>query len=103
MLQFKVLIAEDEPPVARYIKTLVEEAGGYTVVGLCEDGEEALEQIRMTGPDLLISDIKMNGMTGLELIHQARNEYPQLLIRSGGHQVKYGGLSVKAHQPGRIF
>lgn len=97
MLQFKVLIAEDEPPVARYIKTLVEEAGGYTVVGLCEDGEEALEQIRMTGPDLLISDIKMNGMTGLELIHQARNEYPQLLsvIISGYKMFEYAQEAIK--------
>lgn len=97
MLQFKVLIAEDEPPVARYIKTLVEEAGGYTVVALCEDGEEALEQIRCTNPDVLISDIKMNGMTGLELIHQAREEYPQILsvIISGYKMFEYAQEAIK--------
>lgn len=97
MLQFKVLIAEDEPPVARYIRTLVEEAGGYTVVGLCEDGEEALEQIRAVNPDVLISDIKMNGMTGLELIQQARKEYPQLLsvIISGYKMFEYAQEAIK--------
>ena len=97
MLQFRVIIAEDEPPAARYIKTLVEEAGGFTVTALCEDGEEALEEIEKSWPDVLISDIKMDGMTGLELIREARKRNPQLItvIISGYKMFEYAQEGIK--------
>ena len=73
MLQFKVLIAEDEPPVARYIRTLVEEAGGYTVVGLCEDGEEALVEEIVT-PANMTSGMELPLVMGFPMYDRVRTD-----------------------------
>ncbi len=67
----KVLIAEDEPPVARFIKRISESTNLIRVVAMCESGERALEEIALYKPDILITDIRMSGMSGLELIRKA--------------------------------
>lgn len=72
MKQMKVLIAEDEPIVTRYIKRLLEACGGFAVIAECESGEEALEVCRRDPPDLLITDIRMPGISGLELIRRIK-------------------------------
>ena len=43
METIRVLIAEDEPPVARFIKRLVEDIPGFKVCAVCESGEAALD------------------------------------------------------------
>ncbi|MFS0726701.1 helix-turn-helix domain-containing protein [Paenibacillus sp. 1P07SE] len=72
---WNVLIVEDEPFVRKaFIKHTNWEAYGFTVVGEAEDGKEALEKIKSLKPDLVISDIVMPMMDGLELLHAARSE-----------------------------
>lgn len=72
MRQMKVLIAEDEPIVTRYLKRILESCGGFEVMPPCESGEEALQVCRQDWPDLLITDIRMPGISGLELIRRVR-------------------------------
>jgi len=68
----RVLIAEDNSLVSEVIKGLLEQAG-YTVVGEAADGLEAIEMTQSTRPDVVLMDIKMPVMDGLEatqLIHK---------------------------------
>ena len=63
----KVLIVDDEPLARRRLARLLAEAEGVTVCGEAGDAAEALERVRGDRPDLLLLDIAMPGLSGLEL------------------------------------
>lgn len=66
----KILVVDDEESIRRLLKaTLVPE--GYEVLLAC-GGEEALEKIKEARPDIALLDIKMPGMSGIELLHVIR-------------------------------
>ena len=69
----RVLIAEDEAIIRLDLKETLEEEG-YEVVGETGRGDEAVELIRSTEPDLAILDIKMPGMDGLTAARQITSE-----------------------------
>ncbi|MGG1638970.1 helix-turn-helix domain-containing protein [Paenibacillus sp. NRS-1760] len=72
---WKVIIAEDEPFVRRMlIKKVKWEALGFRIIGEAANGREALELMRVERPDLVISDIMMPIMDGLELLKQSRED-----------------------------
>jgi two-component system response regulator VicR len=62
----KVLIVEDEKPLATAYKTILEKHG-YDVL-VAYDGEEALETVKGGMPDLILLDMKMPKMSGLEFL-----------------------------------
>lgn len=78
--KLKVVIAEDEPIVARYVKHILETMEGFSVTAICETGEEAIEQCGREPPQLLITDIKMPGITGLELIRRIKKQGTELAV-----------------------
>lgn len=89
---YKVLLVDDEPFITEGLSDAVDwSAFGLEVVGSAEDGEEALERLRELPVDLLITDISMPIMTGLELIRKARELQPQLkvIILSGFNEFNY--------------
>src|SRR3989338_3691380 len=61
----KILIADDEALIRQDIKEILEEAG-YEVVAEAKDGYHALELAKLTVPDLMVLDIKMPNISGLE-------------------------------------
>ena len=67
----KVLIADDERPVAAGLQGQLE-ALGYDVVAVVDDGQRAIDVCRRTLPDVVMMDIEMPGMTGLELAQRIR-------------------------------
>ena len=62
-----VIIVEDEPPMLRFLHRLLSDMDGFLVVGECLSAQEALNLAQTSAPDLLISDIRMPGMSGLQL------------------------------------
>lgn len=71
---WKILLVEDEPFVRRKLLKLVDwEAYGFSVAGEASDGEEALQLMHRLRPDLVIADILMPRMDGLELLRQTRH------------------------------
>jgi YesN/AraC family two-component response regulator len=77
MRQDRILIVEDEVRVAQALGRALsmQEGGGY-LVQTCESGEDALSRFCETPFDLLITDLRMPGMNGLELIAKYREVSP---------------------------
>ena len=68
MSDIKVVVADDEILALNGISNLIDKTEGYKVVGKAANGLQCLELIRETGPQLVVTDIKMPVMNGLELI-----------------------------------
>ena len=77
----KTIIADDEILVRVGLKSMVDwQAMGYEIVGEAEDGRQVLELCRNQRVDLVITDIKMPKMDGLELIRTLGRKYPSTKI-----------------------
>jgi response regulator NasT len=72
-MAIRVVIAEDEAIIRLDLKEILEEEG-YEVVGETGRGDEAVELVRQTEPDLAILDIKMPGLDGLAAARQITGE-----------------------------
>ncbi|RZJ11389.1 MAG: response regulator transcription factor [Rubrivivax sp.] len=72
-----VLIAEDEPLAAEALADWVKATPGLQLVAVCGDGEEALAQIRALKPALVLTDIQMPGMTGLQVVREIQHDAHQ--------------------------
>ncbi|MBB6732198.1 response regulator transcription factor [Cohnella zeiphila] len=95
---FKVLIVDDEPQIRTGLGTIIPwESFGFVVAGAAEDGEEALALAGELHPDLVITDIKMPGMDGIELSRELRARRPELpiLILSGYNEFSYAKEALR--------
>jgi two-component system LytT family response regulator len=72
-----VLIAEDEHLAAEALADWVKATPGLQLVAVCEDGETALAQIRALRPALVLTDIQMPGLTGLQVVQQLQQDAHQ--------------------------
>jgi len=63
----KVLVVDDEAPARERLTRLVDELEGYSVVAQAANGLEALEQVNRVRPDILLLDIRMPEMDGMEV------------------------------------
>ncbi|MDT8717267.1 response regulator [Clostridium sp. 19966] len=97
----KVIIVDDEPFVREGMKSVIS-WGKYDVklCGEAEDGEEALKLIKEINPDIVITDIRMPEMSGLELIEKAKKELgskAEFIILSGYTDFKYAQKAIKSN------
>ncbi len=75
MSKTNILIVEDESIVAKDIQHSLKKLG-YTVVGMCSTGEDAIKTAEETKPDLVLMDIMLKGdMSGIEAAGQIREKY----------------------------
>ncbi|MBB6713187.1 response regulator [Clostridium gasigenes] len=68
----RVLIVEDDPMVAEIDKKYVEDVPQLTVVGICNNGKDALEVLKKNKVDLIILDVYMPKLNGIELLKELR-------------------------------
>lgn len=66
--QVKVLIADDDPIVRSAVRSVLEVSKGFSIVGEAEDGKLAAELVRETTPDVLLLDLLMPNLPGLEAL-----------------------------------
>ena len=79
-LKKRILIAEDEQALLYSMKVLIEQIDDEFEVYSANNGRQALELINGLDIDLLITDIKMPEMDGLELIREVQKKYPSIKI-----------------------
>lgn len=65
----KVLIVDDEPPARDRLRQLLDETGEHEIVGEAGNGREALAVAARSAPDVVLLDIRMPGMDGIETAH----------------------------------
>ena len=91
-MKYSVLVVEDEYDQRRALIDRVDWlSAGFEVIGEAENGVEALDSLEMLEPDLIITDIKMPLISGLELAAKVREIRPatQVVILSGYDSFEY--------------
>lgn len=77
---FKILLADDHAIFRKGIRKIVEEIDGVTVCGEANDGLELLELLKTTRPNLIILDISMPNLRGLEATEEIKRLYPEIKV-----------------------
>jgi DNA-binding NarL/FixJ family response regulator len=80
METLRLVLVDDHRLLREGLKALFRDTGGLEIVGEAGSGDEALSLIETLTPDVLVTDIGMPGMTGIELAERARQMSPALRI-----------------------
>ena len=91
MKTYRVILVDDEPIILQGLQILINWASyGFEIVGCASDGAEGLHLIQTLSPDLVISDIQMPNMSGVEMISQAHDIYRcKYIVLSGYSDFSY--------------
>ena len=76
MADITVLIVDDQPLMLHALQTFIENEDGVSVAGTAEDGEAAVEAAKSLQPDLVLMDIKMPRLNGIEATRKIVSEIP---------------------------
>lgn len=96
----KIVIVDDEPSVLEGLQIFLSlDKNGCEIVGQASDGKAAYPVIEDTHPDIVICDIRMPGMTGLELIEKVNSEItpaPKFIMLSGYNDFTYARRAMQS-------
>lgn len=76
----RIVIVDDHPVVLAGLRQLLEADGGFEVVAACSDPREALSIIRRQHPSVVLLDLRMPALSGLDLARSARESVPEARI-----------------------
>jgi DNA-binding NarL/FixJ family response regulator len=81
-MSIRVLLADDQPLVRTGLRTIIEDAGGFEVVGEACDGVEAVARAAELGPDVVLMDVRMPRLDGIAATRQIRERpaAPRVLV-----------------------
>ncbi|MFH6995337.1 response regulator [Flavobacterium sp. FlaQc-48] len=101
----RVVLADDHVFVRDGIKSLLENEANIEVVGEAIDGADALEVVAASKPDLLIVDIRMPNLTGIEVVEKLRSENNnvKIIMLSMHESEEYVLKSIKAGADGYLL
>jgi DNA-binding NarL/FixJ family response regulator len=78
--RFGILVVDDHPVMRDGLRTVISEDPALEVVGEASDGREAIEQFRRLLPDLMLIDLQMPELDGIQAIAAIRSEFPDATI-----------------------
>ena len=96
---YQVLIVDDELPALRFVRSIIEQfAKDFEVIGTAISGEQGLDFLAQHPVDLLITDISMHGISGIDLSMEARKIQPgiHIVIISGYGEFEYAQGAIQA-------
>lgn len=100
-----ILVADDHPLVREGLKTVVDKSTiDIQVVGEASDANELIEKLGKTDPDIIILDIAMPGKSGLDVLKEIKEFYPELpvLMLSMHPEERFAVRSLKAGASGYL-
>ncbi|MGO4372472.1 response regulator, partial [Paenibacillus sp. MCAF20] len=95
---YNILIVDDEPLICDGLSNLLSTSGiSLANVYIAHSGYEALDYLRIEEIDLLVTDIQMGSMNGIELMHQAKLIKPwvQTIIISAYETFQYAQMAIR--------
>ena len=107
MSDVRVLIVDDQEPFRRAMATVVTATEGFTVVGSVTTGEESLAAVHELGPDLVLMDVNLPGIDGVEatrrLVSEPNPPMVVLLSTYDEDQVDAAGCGAASYIPKAAF
>ncbi|NOV04501.1 response regulator [Paenibacillus planticolens] len=97
---YKLILVDDEEDVREgVVREINWEAIGFEVIEKAENGREALEMVERLQPDVVVTDIQMPFMNGLQLAEAIRERFPtiKLIILTGHDEFEYAQRAIKLH------
>jgi DNA-binding NarL/FixJ family response regulator len=79
-MKIKIMITDDQRLMREGLKTILDLEQDMTVVQMAENGQDALDQIRGSQPDVVLMDIRMPVMDGVECTRMIKQQYPDIKI-----------------------
>lgn len=97
----RILVVDDSAIDRRLASELLEKEGGYQIV-LATNGKDALQALKSQPIDLVLTDMQMDEMDGLQLVEAVRADYPLtpviLMTALGSEEIAVQALEKRAHQ-----
>jgi DNA-binding NarL/FixJ family response regulator len=75
-----VLVVDDQPPFRRAARSVVGLTPGFEMVGEAETGEEGIDRVEALAPDLVLMDINLPGMNGVEAARRIVEAHPEVTV-----------------------
>jgi DNA-binding NarL/FixJ family response regulator len=99
-MTIRVLLVDDQPLVREGLRRILHESEGFEIVGECEDGDEVDAAVSRLHPDVVVLDIRMRRVDGIEAIRRLRHrdDAPPILVLTtfGEDEVLSGALRAGA-------
>ncbi len=103
-VKIRVLIADDHAIVREGLKQIIGSSGSIVVAGEAENGQQAIQQVRSGGFDVLLLDISMPDRNGIDVLKQVKKEFPSLavLMLTMHREDQYAIRAIKAGASGYL-
>ncbi len=103
MTRLKVLIVDDEPPARERLRSLLVEIADVDVVGEAVNGQQALDRVQDLAPDVVLLDVRMPGMDGIEVARHlnALTEPPAVIFTTAFDE--YAVNAFETHAVGYLL
>ncbi|WP_027094048.1 response regulator transcription factor [Cohnella thermotolerans] len=95
---YTILLVDDEPLICKGLSNLLQTSGlGIGTILTAGNGQEALDYLRMEDVDLIVTDIQMGAMNGIELMHQAKIMKPwvETIVISAHETFQYAQMAMR--------
>ncbi|MEO6915262.1 MAG: response regulator, partial [Chitinophagaceae bacterium] len=79
MMEISVCVVDDTDDIRHALEEIVSMADGYKLVGSFSSGEEAVEKLLLVNPQVVLMDINLGGMSGIECVKNLKPQNPDIL------------------------
>jgi DNA-binding NarL/FixJ family response regulator len=80
MQTIRILIADDHPVVRSGLQTMLAQTEDFEVIGAVANGRQAIQHIEAHSPDVVLMDLRMPEMDGVEAVHHIREHHPETRV-----------------------
>ena len=99
----KILVVDDTIFYRTLLTKLVEAIPGADAIGIASNGELAVKKVELARPDLVLMDVAMPRMDGLEALEKIKQDYPEVdVVMVSGIDTEAAGMTVKALEKGAL-